>query len=135
VHGVFGLADLPEIRGPLGDPVPSGVEGRSRPVLAGDKVRYVGEPIAVVVADDPARAVDAADSVEIDYSPLEGVGDVDAATRPGASCWRRVRGQGPGVPRGDPRGGTRPPSAPASPLGGHAYRGYASHRAIPRRCS
>ena len=84
VVGAFALADLPEIRGALADPTPPGVEGRPRPVLAGNKVRYVGEPIAVVVADEPARAVDAADSVEVDYVPLEGVGDVDSATRPGA---------------------------------------------------
>src|SRR5919199_528796 len=83
VVGAFALADLPELRSSLGDPAPPGVEGRPRPVLAGDKVRYVGEPIAVVVADDPARAVDAADNVDIEFVPLEGVGDVDAATRPG----------------------------------------------------
>jgi carbon-monoxide dehydrogenase large subunit len=55
VVGAYALADLPEIGGTLGDPGPPGVEGRPRPVLAGDRVRYVGEPIAVVVADDPAR--------------------------------------------------------------------------------
>jgi carbon-monoxide dehydrogenase large subunit len=84
VVGAFALADLPEIRSSLGDPVPPGVEGRPRPVLAGDKVRYVGEPIAVVVADDPARATDAADGVDIEYAPLEGAGDVDTALRAGA---------------------------------------------------
>ena len=84
VVGAYVLADLPEISGALGDPVPPGVEGRPRPVLASGKVRYVGEPIAVVVADDPARAVDAAASVEVDYEPLEGVGDVESATRNGA---------------------------------------------------
>src|ERR687885_2233794 len=40
VVGAFALADLPEISGPLGDPVPSGLEGRPRPVLASDKTRY-----------------------------------------------------------------------------------------------
>ena len=80
VVGAFALADLPEIHGTLADPVPAGVEGRSRPVLASDKVRYVGEPIAVVVADEHARLVHGA---RVDFVPLEGVGDVDAATRPG----------------------------------------------------
>ena len=85
VVGVFGLADLPEIGGTLADPAPSGLEVRPRPVLARDRVRYVGEPIAVVVADDPARAADAAERVEVDFVPLDGAGDVDSALRPGAA--------------------------------------------------
>src|SRR5918912_1757167 len=57
VVGAYSLADLTEIRSALGDPVPPGIEGaRPRPVLASGKVRYTGEPIAVVIADDPARA-------------------------------------------------------------------------------
>jgi CO/xanthine dehydrogenase Mo-binding subunit len=84
VVGAFALADLPEIKSALNDPVPPGLEGHPRPVLAGDKVRYVGEPIAVVVADTQANARDAADAVDIDYTPLDGVGDVETAQRPGA---------------------------------------------------
>jgi carbon-monoxide dehydrogenase large subunit len=84
VVGAFALAELPEIKSALNDPVPQGFEGHPRPVLAGDKVRYVGEPIAVVVADTQARARDAADAVEIDYTPLNGVGDVESAQKPGA---------------------------------------------------
>ena len=84
VVGAFALADLPEIKSALNDPVPPGLDGHPRPVLAGDGVRYVGEPIAVVVADTQANARDAADAVEIDYTPLDGVGDVASAQRPGA---------------------------------------------------
>jgi carbon-monoxide dehydrogenase large subunit len=84
VVGAFALPDLPEISGPLGDPVPPGLEGRPRPVLASGKTRYVGEPIAVVVAEDPARAVDGVEAVEVEYAPLDGAGDVEAAVRPGA---------------------------------------------------
>src|SRR5689334_18437965 len=51
VVGAFALADLPEIKGNLGDPAPPGLKAEPRPVLAGDRVRYVGEPIAVVVAE------------------------------------------------------------------------------------
>jgi len=40
------------------------------PVLAGDHARHVGEAVAVVVADDPYRAVDGADAVVVDYEPL-----------------------------------------------------------------
>ena len=84
VVGAFALPDLPEIGGPMGDPVPQGLEGRSRPVLAHEKVRYVGEPIAVVVAEDPAQAADGAEAVEVEYAPIEGVGNVEAALQPGA---------------------------------------------------
>lgn len=44
-----------------------------QPVMAQDKVRYVGEPIAMVVADDPARAEDALDVIEFDIEPLPAV--------------------------------------------------------------
>jgi carbon-monoxide dehydrogenase large subunit len=84
VVGAFSLTDLPEITAPLNDPVPQGMQSYPRPVLATGKVRYVGEPVAVVVADDPSRAQDAADLVEVDYEPLDGVGDVVSAQRDGA---------------------------------------------------
>jgi carbon-monoxide dehydrogenase large subunit len=85
VKGIFAKADLPEISGALNDPVPPGVEVSPRPVLAEARVRYVGEPIAVVVADTSARASDAAEAVEIDYEPLDGSGDVTAALQEGAT--------------------------------------------------
>ena len=40
------------------------------PVMAGDKVRHVGEAVAVVVADDPYRAADAVEAVVVVYEPL-----------------------------------------------------------------
>jgi carbon-monoxide dehydrogenase large subunit len=49
--------------------------GFLQPVLAVDKVRYVGEPVAVVVARSAALAEDAADLVEVDISPLPAVVD------------------------------------------------------------
>ena len=39
------------------------------PILAGDKVRFVGEPVAMVIADDAYRAEDAAELVEVDWDP------------------------------------------------------------------
>ncbi len=77
-------ADMSEIRGAMGDPAPPGLKAAPRPVLAGDRVRYVGEPIAVVVAEDRGVAMDAAEQVEIEYSPLHGVGNVLEASRVGA---------------------------------------------------
>lgn len=44
-----------------------------QPVMAQDKVRYVGEPIAMVVADDLARAEDALDVIEFDIESLPAV--------------------------------------------------------------
>ncbi|HEX2182250.1 MAG TPA: xanthine dehydrogenase family protein molybdopterin-binding subunit [Rubrobacteraceae bacterium] len=41
-----------------------------QPVLASERVRYVGEPVAVVVADDPYLAEDAAELIEVSYEAL-----------------------------------------------------------------
>jgi CO/xanthine dehydrogenase Mo-binding subunit len=50
--------------------------------LASDTVRYVGEPVAVVVAGDPYVAEDARDLVEVHYEPLPAVVDALEAVRP-----------------------------------------------------
>jgi CO/xanthine dehydrogenase Mo-binding subunit len=55
-----------------------------QPVLAADRVRYVGEPVAAVVADDPYLAEDGADLVAVDYTDLPLAGDARTAGRPGA---------------------------------------------------
>lgn len=54
-------------------------EAMARPPLAVDRVRFVGELLAVVVADTDAHAVDAAELVELDLDTLEAVVGVDAA--------------------------------------------------------
>ncbi len=64
--------------------VPPGVEARPRPLLAQGRVRYVGEPLAVVVADDRGTAADAAQRVEVELDPLPGVGGVETALGPDA---------------------------------------------------
>ena len=53
--------------------------------LATDKVRYVGEPVALVVAADRYLAEDAVELVEVDYEPLEPVVDAAQAIQPGAA--------------------------------------------------
>ncbi|HEX9717906.1 MAG TPA: xanthine dehydrogenase family protein molybdopterin-binding subunit [Actinomycetota bacterium] len=60
---------------------PSGrVEGGfDRPVLAGDVVRFVGEPVAVVLAETSAQAMDAAEVVTLEYEPLAPVIGPEAA--------------------------------------------------------
>ncbi|MDX6610764.1 MAG: aerobic carbon-monoxide dehydrogenase large subunit, partial [Solirubrobacterales bacterium] len=50
-----------------------------QPVIASDKVRYVGEPIAVVVADSPALAEDALEHIALDIETLPPVADRAAA--------------------------------------------------------
>ncbi|WP_459984421.1 xanthine dehydrogenase family protein molybdopterin-binding subunit [Nocardioides sp. AN3] len=55
-----------------------------RPPLATDRVRYVGEPVALVVAETRAQAVDAAELVEVDYDPLPAVVDMEEALTDGA---------------------------------------------------
>ena len=55
-----------------------------QPLLAEDKVRFVGEPVALVVADTVAQALDAAEQVVVDYEPLPAVTTAAAARAPGA---------------------------------------------------
>ena len=83
VAGVFTASDLDLARMP-----PSGnVEGATgtldgpfgREVLARDVVRFVGEPIALVVADSLPHAEDAAEAVAADYDQLPAIVDVEAA--------------------------------------------------------
>jgi aerobic carbon-monoxide dehydrogenase large subunit len=58
-----------------------------------DKVRFVGEVVAMVVADSIAAAKDAADLVAVDYEPLAAVTDARAALAPGApQIWDNVPG-------------------------------------------
>ncbi|TMG75042.1 MAG: xanthine dehydrogenase family protein molybdopterin-binding subunit [Betaproteobacteria bacterium] len=52
-----------------------------QPVIAHEKVRYVGEPVAVVVADSLALAEDALDAIELDIEPLPAVADRRAAAK------------------------------------------------------
>jgi carbon-monoxide dehydrogenase large subunit len=54
------------------------------PLLAWDKVRYVGDGVAMVVATSRAAARDAIDLIEVDYDPLEGGVDPEKMAAPGA---------------------------------------------------
>jgi aerobic carbon-monoxide dehydrogenase large subunit len=61
--------------------------------LAVDKVRHVGDPVAVVIADSVAHASEAVDAVLVDYEPLDAVADVGAALRDGApAVWNEHPG-------------------------------------------
>ena len=80
VVDVFTAADLdlPPARAMAGD------GALDRPLLARDRVRFVGEPVAVVVAATRAQAFDAAELVEVETQQLGVVTDADAALAPGA---------------------------------------------------
>lgn len=86
VIGVFTAADLGEAGAPIPIYAPHPalpVPCRLRP-LAADRVRFVGEAVAVVIAEDPYRAYDALDLIRVEYAPLPAVVDVEAALASGA---------------------------------------------------
>jgi carbon-monoxide dehydrogenase large subunit len=49
------------------------------PILAGEVVRFVGEPVALVVADDPYRAEDAAELIQVHWNPRSAAMSIEAA--------------------------------------------------------
>src|SRR5215467_11288299 len=89
VVGVFVAADIGGLCMP---PVEDSPEVFARPLLAIGRVRFVGEPVAVVVARTRAQAMDAADAVAVDYEPLAPVIDPEAALEPGAPVLFPVHG-------------------------------------------
>jgi len=109
VLAVLTFADL----GELGSPIPirlaplPGFERYLQWPLASDRVRYVGEPLALVVAEHRHAAEDAAERVSVDYEPLEAVVDPHEAVTDrvlvheasGTNIATRYR-----VSRGDPDG-------------------------------
>jgi CO/xanthine dehydrogenase Mo-binding subunit len=76
VRAVITAADVPDVR--------YGGAIKDETVFARDKVRYVGQPVAAVVATTPEVALAGAEAVEAEYEPLPPVFDVAAALAPGA---------------------------------------------------
>ena len=54
--------------------------------LARDRLRYVGDPVAVVAAEDRYRAEDALERIEVEYAMLPSVVDARAAAEPGSAA-------------------------------------------------
>ncbi len=89
VIGVLTAEDLGSLNGPIAHPtwfppndrLRAKIDVTARPeyltALAAGHVRYVGEPIAVVVADEAGRAADAARLVFVDYEPLDVVTSIE----------------------------------------------------------
>jgi carbon-monoxide dehydrogenase large subunit len=84
-------ADLPpELRIPLRlDPTPA-VTRTLQPPLAAGEVHYVGEPVAVVVADDPYTAEDAAEELRITVEPLAAAVEAPEAAADGAPALQKL---------------------------------------------
>ncbi len=94
VHAVLTHEDVP------GDKR-YGLEFTDQPVLAFDRVRYFGEPVALVAAEHPEQARRAAEAIEVEYEPLELVVDPEkAADQPAIHPQRWTEGHGY---RDDPR--------------------------------
>ena len=64
----------------------------NRPALARDRVRFVGDIVAMVVAETKAQAVDAAEAVVVDYDPLPVVVDMEAALEADAPIVHEAQG-------------------------------------------
>lgn len=69
-----------------------GLPGLGRPLLATEVVRFVGEPVAVVVAENRYIANDAAQLVVVDYEPIPAVASLTAALAEGAPALHPVLG-------------------------------------------
>ena len=87
------LTDIAPISGGIGFPRPDGgpAPKTNRPLLATDRVRFVGEPVAMVVAETRAAALEAAEAIVIDYDSLPVVTEPLAAMASGApAVWDDV---------------------------------------------
>jgi carbon-monoxide dehydrogenase large subunit len=64
-----------------------------RPALSRGRVRFAGEAVAMIVAERPEDARDAAEAVVVDYEPLPAAGDIASAIAPGAvQIWDNAKG-------------------------------------------
>ena len=66
-----------------------------RPVVAVDRVNFVGETVAIILAETPYVAQDALDLVEVDYDPLPSVAEINEALKPEAPVLHRASGRQP----------------------------------------
>ena len=111
VIAVLTVADLTDLGAPPPDDGSGGSEAAplplggpwAEPLLAADRVRYVGEAVAIVITDDRYQGEDAAELVSVDYEPLPAVVGADAA----------LAGADAAVPRGRVQHPRRRGGAPA----------------------
>lgn len=91
VIGVYTAEDFGDLvkPGPLQVPPPTAIKGatyvaRTLMPIAKDKIRYSGEPVAVVIAESRYIAEDALDYIYLDVEPLDAVIDLEKALEPGS---------------------------------------------------
>ena len=93
LHGVVAVITSEDIAGILSDLPTRAMSGEwevdefnapEHPVLAKDKVNYVGQTVAVVVAESPQQARDALELIEVDYNPLPAIVDPREAAAEGS---------------------------------------------------
>src|ERR1044071_6890278 len=85
VIGVLTAADMPGLKTiPMRTGVIPGLERSQQTPLATDRVRYVGDPVAVVVADSRYLAEDALELIDVTYDPLGALTDARKSITPGA---------------------------------------------------
>ena len=94
--GLLAAITAKELRGrvrPFPLAAPPGVElaDEPHPILGADEVRYVGQPVAAVIATSRALAADAAELVEVDYEPRESVVE-PACSDVNLTRWSRTGG-------------------------------------------
>ncbi len=80
--------------------------------LASDEARHVGDPVAIVIADSQAAALDGAELVVVDWEPLPAVTEHREGAPGGAAACPRVGARQRGVQVGD-RGPRAPPMPPS----------------------
>ena len=86
VHAVLTAADVPAgAIIPNRVPAPKGTDRYLQPAIAREVVRYVGEPVALVVAEDPYVARDALERIDVVYQPLAPCASTGAALGAGAA--------------------------------------------------
>lgn len=119
VHGVYTADDMrPLPRIPMRqEPMPE-LTPFEQPVIADGKVRYVGEPVALIVADTRDRAEDAAAAVDLDIDELPAVVDRAAAVAGGALLFEEP---GSNI------------AAQLSAVKGDAAAAFAAHKGYTRR--
>ena len=84
IAGVVAVLTGADLERWLGERVRSGPAFADQPILAVERVRYVGEPVAVVVAETREAARQAASQIEVEYADLPAIHDARAAIQEGA---------------------------------------------------
>jgi len=75
-----GIAGIPSFIPPMAFGAPPPKHSPLHPILARDRVRHVGDPVAFIVAETLDQAKDAAELIEIDYQPLPAIASTAGAT-------------------------------------------------------